>query len=146
MHCYGAGAALAVNCDIRLASETATFRFPGAAYGLVVGAAGLPRIVGAARAKEIIFTARTFSAADALRWGFVSALYPPEDLLIAALELADTVAANSSPAVLAAKQVIDAATLSDVAVSGEARANAGLRGTGDQVSRFRTATKRVTGI
>ena len=57
-YCYGAGALLAIACDIRLACESATFRLPGAEYGLVVGAATFPRLVGSSRAQELIFTAR----------------------------------------------------------------------------------------
>src|SRR5881409_3374499 len=57
-YAYGGGAVLAINCDIRVCSETARFRFVGASYGLVVGASRLPSIVGAPAAKELIFTAR----------------------------------------------------------------------------------------
>ena len=66
-YCFGGGAALACACDIRLASENATFRFPGAEYGLVVGAAALPRIVGVAKAKEFILTAKRIEAQEAKR-------------------------------------------------------------------------------
>ena len=55
---FGGGAVLACACDIRIASERASFRFPGAEYGLVVGATVLPRLIGPALAKELIFTAR----------------------------------------------------------------------------------------
>jgi enoyl-CoA hydratase/carnithine racemase len=144
-YCYGGGARLAIACDIRLAAETATFRLPGAEYGLVVAAATLPRLVGAARAKELIFTARTFSAAEALAWGLVNAVYPPDELLPAALAMATTIAGHSAAAVRAAKRVIDAATLSDTAQRLEDEANRALRGSPEQVERFRTATRRVTG-
>jgi len=144
-YCYGGGARLAIGCDIRLASETATFRLPGSEYGLVVAAATLPRLVGAARAKEIIFTARRFDAAEALAWGLVSAVYPHEELLPAALAMAQEIAAHSAGAVQAAKRVIDAATLSDEATRLENEANRTLRGSTEQVDRFRAATRRVTG-
>jgi enoyl-CoA hydratase len=142
---YRGGAALAIACDIRLASENASFRLPGAEYGLVVAAATLPRLVGAARAKELIFSARRFDAADALAWGMVNAVYPPDELLPAALTLAATVAANSVAAVRASKRVIDAATLSESALALEAEINRTLRGSPEQVERFRDATRRVTG-
>lgn len=144
-YCYGGGAALAVACDIRLASENATFRLPGVEYGLVVGAATLPRLTGAANAKELIFTARRFDAAEALARGLVNAVYPRAELLPAALAMAEQIAAHSAAAVRAAKRVIDAATLSDAARALEAESNRSLRGSPEQRERFREATRRVTG-
>jgi enoyl-CoA hydratase/carnithine racemase len=144
-YCYGGGAALAVACDIRLASENATFRLPGAEYGLVVAAASLPRLVGAAVAKELIFSARRIDAAEARRYGLVNEVYEPPDLLPAAIALAQAIAANSVAAVRASKRVIDVATLSDTARQLEAEANRALRGSPEQVERFRAATRRVTG-
>lgn len=144
-YCYGGGAHIAIGCDIRLASTSATFRLPGAEYGLVVAAATLPRLVGAAKAKEIIYTARKFDAGDALAWGLVSAVYEPEHLLPAALSMAADIAANSPSAVRASKAVIDAATLSDEAGELELAHNRVLRGSPEQSQRFRAATKKVTG-
>ena len=144
-YCYGGGAALAIACDIRLASETATFRLPGAEYGLVVAAASLPRLVGAAKAKELIFTARRLDATEALACGLVNAVYPQPDLLPAALTMAETIGQNAVAAVRASKRVIDAATLSDAARALEVEANRTLRGSPEQTERFRAATQRVTG-
>jgi enoyl-CoA hydratase/carnithine racemase len=143
--CYGGGARLAIACDIRLASETATFRLPGSEYGLVVAAASLPRLVGAAKAKELIFTARKFDAAEALACGLVTGVYPPAELLPAAMAMAETIAGHSAGAISAAKRVIDAASLSDAATAMENDANRSLRGSPEQVARFRSATQRVTG-
>ena len=144
-YCYGGGARLAIACDIRLASRNATFRIPGAEYGLVVAAATLPRLVGAAKAKEWIFTARPFDAAEAREHGLVSSLHEQDALLAAALEMAATIAAHSTDAVREAKRVIDAATLSEAAMTMEDAANRRLRGSPDQAQRFRDATRRVTG-
>ena len=144
-YCYGGGARLAIGCDILLASDTATFRLPGAEYGLVVGAATLPRLIGASKAKELIFTARKFDAADALGWGMLSHVYPQADLMPAAIAIADEIAANSVSAVRESKRVIDAATLSDAASAMENDANKVLRGSDEQSARFRTATRKVTG-
>lgn len=144
-HCYGGGARVAVGCDIRLASDTAGFRLPGTEYGIVVAGAHLPRIVGAARAKEIIFTAKKFGAQEALEWGLVSAVLPREELVPAAIAMAEQIAANSSSAVRSSKAVIDEATLHQAAVEMEVEANKVLRGTDEQVARFREATTRVTG-
>lgn len=143
--CYGGGARLAIACDIRIASETATFRLPGSEYGLVVGAATLPRLVGAARAKELIFTARKFTAAEAHAYGLVTSLHAPGELMSAAMEMAQTIASHSAGAVREAKRVIDQATLDERAVAMEEDANRVLRGSPEQVARFRSATQRVTG-
>ena len=136
---------LGIGCDIRLASTTATFRLPGAEYGLVVAAAALPRLVGAARAKELIYTTRRFDAAEAHAWGLVSTVHEPDELMPAALEMAAQIAANSPAAVQASKAVIDAATLSDEAEALELDHNRKLRGSPEQSKRFRDATRRVTG-
>lgn len=144
-YCYGGGAAMAVGCDIRLAAGHATFRLPGSEYGLVVAAASLARLVGAAKAKELIFTARRFDAAEAAACGLVSAVYPATELLPAALAMAASIGSHSAAAVQAAKRVIDAATLSPSAFALEREVNRTLRGSPEQVSRFRSATQRVTG-
>ncbi|MGD9935777.1 MAG: enoyl-CoA hydratase/isomerase family protein [Dehalococcoidia bacterium] len=143
--CYGGGARLAVSCDIRLASETATFRLPGSEYGLVVAAATLPRLVGAARAKELIFTARKFNAEEAYAYGLVTSLHKPAELMPAALEMAQSIAGHSAGAVREAKRVIDQATLDEKAIAMENEANKVLRGSPEQVARFRSATQKVTG-
>lgn len=144
-YCYGGGAALATACDIRIASSTATFRFPGAEYGLVVAAAGLPRLVGAATAKELLFSARRFDAATAARIGFVNAVVPADELMPVVMALAAEIAANSPAAVQASKAVIDAATLSPAAFDLEVEANRRLRAGDDHSGRFRDAARRVTG-
>lgn len=144
-YCYGGGARLAIACDIRIASESATFRLPGSEYGLVVAAATLPRLVGAARAKELIFTARKFDAREAYDYGLVTSLHTSGGLLPAAWAMAESIAAHSPEAVREAKRVIDLATLSDEAIHAENDANRRLGGSADQVARFRSATQRVTG-
>lgn len=144
-YCYGGGASLASVCDMRFASATATFRFPGAEYGLVVGAAHLPRIVGAPIAKELILSARRFDAEEAARIGFVNGVAAPDALMPLVMDLAARIASNSPAAVQASKAVIDAATLVDRAISLEAEANRELRAGDDHRLRFRDATRRVTG-
>ncbi|MEX2376094.1 MAG: enoyl-CoA hydratase/isomerase family protein [Dehalococcoidia bacterium] len=143
--CYGGGAALAIGCDLRVASENATFRLPGSQYGLVVAASTLPRLVGAAKAKEYLFLAKVVDAEEALRSGLVNAVYPQRELVPAALEMAQTIAGFSVEAVQSTKRVIDLATLSDDSQAEEVRANRALRGSPEQVERFAAAAKRVTG-
>ncbi len=142
---YGGGALLAINCDIRIASEDARFRFVGASYGLVVGAFQLPRIVGAPLAKELIFTARTIDAQEALRIGLVSHLVPLEELEATVMEMARAIAANSRAAIMESKQVIDIATSNREAFRREVEANLELRKSEEHRERFRAAAMRVTG-
>ncbi len=140
---YGGGASLATNCDIRLASETARFRFPGSEMGLVVGAAALPRLVGSARAKELIFTGRAFSAQEAYQWGFVNEVYPPDELVPRAIEMAQTIAKGSAAALREAKQIIDYATIEVERM--QADANRRLRETPEQAARAAAMRQKVTG-
>ena len=142
-YAFGGGAALALACDIRLASERASFRFPGASYGLVVSGSQLPRLVGPAMAKELIFTARVVDAQEAERIGLVNRVVPHDELEGAARELARQIAEQSPPAVRWSKAVIDAATTVEAGIALELEANRALRGSPEHVARFRAATKRV---
>lgn len=141
--CYGGGALLATLCDLRLASENAAFRFPGAVYGLVVGGAQLPRIVGPAVAKDLLFTGRVVRAEEAARIGLVNAVLAPEELEPAALELARTIAGNSLPALIATKETVDRATQVDAGLEREAAWNRELRTSPEHHERFRRAAERV---
>lgn len=142
-HALGGGAFLAIVCDIRLASPQANFRFPGAVYGLVVGGSQLPRIVGAARAKELIFTARTVDAEEAERIGLVNWVVPAQELEEVAWEMAASIARNSPEAVRWSKAVIDTATEVEEAVRLEVKANLEMWGSSDHRRRFREAAERV---
>ncbi len=97
--CVGGGVEVAAACDIRVAAATATFRFPGAALGIPVGAAKLVGLVGLGAAKDLVFTARTFDAAEALRLGFVQRVVAAGEARDAALDLAGAIAANADDAV-----------------------------------------------
>ncbi len=142
---FGGGAVLAVSCDLRIASEQASFRFPGATYGLVVGGSQLPRIVGAAKAKELIFTARVVEAQEAREIGLVNQLVAHDALDDAAWELARQIAEQSPQAVRWSKAVIDAASTVEKGAQVELEANRALRGSPDHVARFSAATERVAG-
>jgi len=143
-YAYGAGAILAVYCDLRLASPDACFRFPGAEYGLVTGAAQLPRLVGLGRAKELIFTARVVEAREALEMGLVNRLVHKESLLPQALETARQIAAHSPQALAAAKEVLDLALDAREALRREAQLNLSLRQGQDYRQRFAEATRRLS--
>ena len=88
----GGGCELSMACDIRLASEKAKFGQPEVGLGITPGFAGtqrLPRIVGISKAMELILTAKVIGAAEAKAIGLVSEVYPPEELMPKALELAN---------------------------------------------------------
>jgi enoyl-CoA hydratase len=144
-YAYGGGALLAVSTDIRLASPQAKIRFVGASYGLVVGGSQLPRIVGPAHAKELLFTTRVVEAAEAERIGLVNHVVPSESLLDEALKMAQEIASNSPLAVAWSKKVVDAASEVDQGRAAEAEANRVLRGGSDHASRFRDAAGRIVG-
>lgn len=141
--CYGGGALVAINCDIRVASDTAAFRFPGAAYGLVVGGAQLPRIIGPAFAKDLLFTGRVVRAEEALRIGLVNTVVPFADVESAAMDLARQIAANSPQALIATKETVDRATDIDDGTEREAAWNKVLRTSPEHHERFRSAAERV---
>ncbi len=109
-HALGGGAELALACDFRIAAEGSRIGFPEATLGIIPGAGGtqrLPRLVGPAVAKELIFTGRRIDAAEALRIGLVGEVVPEAQLGEAARRLADRIAAAAPLAVAAAKQAID---------------------------------------
>lgn len=142
---YGAGAQLACGCDLRICSDRARFRFPGSEYGLVVGAAGLERLVGNAMAKELIFTSRVVGAEEAGRIGLANRVVPVADLEATVEEIASAIAAASPQALQWAKAAIDAASAGGDAHGIEYHSDLILRGGADNLERFRRATQRVTG-
>jgi enoyl-CoA hydratase len=141
--CYGGGMSVALSCDFRLASDTATFRLPGASYGLVVSATLLTTAVGAAMAKDLTFTARTFDAQEALRIGLVNRLLPASELESMVVDYGRMIVANSPLAVDHAKRIINTAAISQAAMTEEQETNRVLRGGEDNVSRFDQAADRI---
>ena len=102
-----AGMNLALGCDIRLASTAAKFSQAFVKRGLHPDWGGtyfLPRVVGMAKACELIFTGAIIDAAEALRLGIVSQVLPPEELLPAAQSLARAIAAGPPIAIRLAKR------------------------------------------
>jgi len=81
-YALGAGLELATSCDLRVASERAQFGMPEVRVGIpsVVEAALLPQLIGHGRARRLLLTGETIGAADALAWGLVDAVTPPERL------------------------------------------------------------------
>ncbi len=75
-HCVGAGAELAVGCDLRVIADNVCLAWPGARLGVPVGPARLPPLVGLSRAKELIFTGRSIDQAEAVALGLAAAPRP----------------------------------------------------------------------
>jgi enoyl-CoA hydratase/carnithine racemase len=110
-HCLGGGLELALACDFRVADATASFGLPEVAIGIVPSSGGthrLARLVGTARAKELILLRERFGPDEARAHGLVTETVPEGEALTRALELAERIAALPPLAVTIAKQTIDA--------------------------------------
>lgn len=108
----GAGASLAMACDIRIASEAASFALAFGRVGLVPDSGAtwfLPRIVGAARAAELALLNDSVAAADAVRLGLVGRVVPAADLAAEARAIAARLAAGAPRAIALTKRALDAA-------------------------------------
>ena len=113
----GGGCELALSCDIILASEKAKFGQPEVGLGITPGFSGtqrLPRRVGTARAKELIFSGRMVKADEAERMGLVNAVCAPEELMDKAMEMAQSFAKNAPIAVKYSKACIDRGMQMDI--------------------------------
>ena len=102
----GGGSELALACDVRIAAENAFFGFPEVGLGILPGMGGtqrLPRLIGPALAKELIFTGRRIDAAEAKDIGLVNRVVGQGEALNAARELAAEISANGPIAVRHAK-------------------------------------------
>lgn len=111
-YALGAGFQLAIAADICIAAEGATLSVFEITYGLVPDLGGtwlLPRLVGASRAKELTWTARRFSAAEAERWGVVSRVVPDDRLQEEAMDLAKDLASRPPLPIRYSKRLIDRA-------------------------------------
>lgn len=105
----GGGYELALACDLIVGDETAVVGLPEVSVGVIPGGGGtqlLPRRVGAARAAELVFTARRVPAVEALALGLIDQLTPAGEARAAALELAARIASNSPVGLRAAKRAL----------------------------------------
>jgi enoyl-CoA hydratase/carnithine racemase len=110
-YCFGGGVGLALGCDLRFAAEDAVFSVPAARLGLAYPMGSVKALfdaVGAAHAKEILFTARRYGAAEALRIGLVSRVVPGADLEKSVGECTAMIADNAPLTVAASKLAVDA--------------------------------------
>lgn len=109
----GGGLELALACDLRVAGDSVKLGAPEVGFGLMPAYGGtqrLPRVVGPAKARELIFTGHLIPAAEALRIGLVNKVVPAGQELRAARDLAHTIAQHAPAAVAAAKRAIALST------------------------------------
>jgi enoyl-CoA hydratase len=145
----GGGMELALCCDIRIAAPGAKIGFPEINLGIIPGAGGtqrLPRLIGAARAKRMIFTGAAVKGETALEYGLVDSL--ADNPLEEAMQLAAGLAGKAPVALKAAKECIAAADDTDMktGVAFEAATWAGLFATSDQKEGMRAFTEKRKAI
>jgi enoyl-CoA hydratase len=108
-YCVGGGVSLALSCDLRIAGEGSTFAVPAAKLGLgyeIEGVQKLVDVVGPSFAREIFYTARQFSAAEALAMGLVNRVVPAEGLESYVRDYAATIANNAPLTVASIKTLV----------------------------------------
>ncbi len=109
-YCLGGGMAIAMNCDLRICTEDASFGIPAAKLGIGYAAdrlGQLVELVGPSAAKDLLFTGRRCTAQEALRMGIVNYVLPAGELEAFVDNYARTIAANAPLSILASKRVID---------------------------------------
>lgn len=116
-YALGGGCELTLACDLRIASDRAKFGLPEVTLGIIPGGGGtqrLPRLIGVARAKELIFTGGVIDAKEADRIGLVNRVVPHDDLMDTCRSLAKAIAQNAGYAVSLAKEAINASGDTDL--------------------------------
>lgn len=109
-YALGGGCELTLACDIRIAADTATFGQPEVLLGIIPGAGGtqrLARLVGPAKAKDMIFTGRFVKADEALAIGLVDKVVPADEVYTAAVAWASQFTGAAALAIRAVKECID---------------------------------------
>jgi enoyl-CoA hydratase len=126
----GGGLELALACDLRVASMRAKLGLPEVRLAVIPGAGGtqrLPRVVGPARAKELILTGRVLEAGEAARIGLVHEVVPAGEAVARAHAIGDEIAARGPVAVREAKRLLDTALDMPLADGLDAELEASLR-------------------
>jgi len=106
---WGMGSEIAIAADIRICTSRASFAQPEINLGIITGGGAsqrLPRIVGQAKAMEMILTGKPITAHDADKWGLVNQVVEPEELEMAGMKMAKAIAAKSPLMVRWAKECI----------------------------------------
>jgi len=109
-YALGGGCELAMACDLRIASEKAKFGQPEVGLGITPGFAGsqrLPRLVGIAKAKELIFTGKVIDSKEANKIGLVNKVVEAEELMKESLSMAGQISKNGQIAVRYSKTAIN---------------------------------------
>jgi E-phenylitaconyl-CoA hydratase len=107
-YCLGNGLMFALACDIRIATDAASFSLPEVKYGFPPGQGAtqrLPRVLPLGPALQMLLTGERISAEEALRWGLVNRLVAQDQLVPEAMQLAEKIAANPPLAVRACKEL-----------------------------------------
>jgi enoyl-CoA hydratase len=116
-YCLGGGNELAMACDIRIASETASFGQPEINLGIIPGGGGtqrLTRLIGEGKAMELILTGDIIDARTAQEYGLVNKVVPATDLHAETMELANRIAEKSPIALRMAKEAVKLASRSNL--------------------------------
>jgi len=142
-YALGGGLEVALAADFRVAGESARLGQPEILLGVIPGAGGtqrLPRLIGPAKAKDLVFSGRMVGAAEALAIGLVDQVVPDADVYQAAVDMVKRYAAGPALALRAAKQAIDAGLGVDLATGLELERVqfAALFGTEDQRAGMRS--------
>jgi enoyl-CoA hydratase len=117
-YCLAGGGELAMACDIRIASEKAKFGFPEINVGIFPGGGAtvrLPRLIGAGRAKELMYTGKMIDAAEAERIGFLNRVVPHNKLEEAVNETAEAIVSKSPIIIKYLKKAITRGLYTDLA-------------------------------
>jgi enoyl-CoA hydratase len=116
-YALGAGAELALSCDLRVASETAKFGLPEIDLGGFPAGGGtqkLPRLVGASKAKEILFTGKPLSAEEVYKLGIFDHIYPLDEYFVKAKDLASFISNKSGAALSTIKSLVNEGLRMDI--------------------------------
>lgn len=116
-YCLGGGCELALACDLRIASDTASFGQPEINLGIIPGGGGtqrLPRLVGEGKAMEMILTGEIINAQEAFRCGLVNQVVPADQLKPKTMEVANRIAEKSPIALRLAKEAVKLASRSNL--------------------------------
>jgi 2-(1,2-epoxy-1,2-dihydrophenyl)acetyl-CoA isomerase len=103
---YGGAALLSSSLDIRIGCERSSFKFLAASYGRINSTWTLPMVVGWAKAKELLYTARVVTADEAVQMGLLNKVVPSEDLLDATIEMGRQIGTNTPEMVQGIKQML----------------------------------------
>ncbi|MFI0419208.1 enoyl-CoA hydratase/isomerase family protein [Spongiactinospora sp. 9N601] len=140
-YALGGGLELALSCDIVVATQDAVMGLVETTLGTMPAGGGtqlLPRLVGLSRAKELIFTGRRFTGAEARQWGLVNNAVPAADLDASVGALAAEISAAAPLAVAQAKRAIDLSTRLEI--------DSGVELEAELYNRLLTSTDRLEGL